>query len=132
MRAVVLGATGFIGRALVPALAKRAEVVAVSRRGDAPESDGVRALAADATDPTAIGRALEGAEVAYYLVHSLGSADFDEVDRRAAETFAREAARAQVSQIVYLGGLGDDSAESRPTSAAAPKPRRRSPRARCR
>jgi uncharacterized protein YbjT (DUF2867 family) len=114
MRAAVLGATGFIGRALVPALARRAEVVAVSRRGNAPEADGVRALAADATDATAMGRALEGVDVAYYLVHSLGAADFDEVDRRAATTFAREAERAQVSQIVYLGGLGDDSSELSP------------------
>jgi uncharacterized protein YbjT (DUF2867 family) len=114
VRAVVLGATGFIGRALVPALAERADVVAVSRSGDAPEADGVRALAADATDATAMRRALEGADVAYYLVHSLGSADFDEVDRRSAETFAREAGRAQVSQVVYLGGLGDDSSELSP------------------
>ena len=114
MRAAVLGATGFIGRALVPALAGRAEVVAVSRRGTAPEADGVRALAADATDATAMRRALEGVDVAYYLVHSLGSADFDEVDRRAATTFAREAERAHVSQIVYLGGLGDDSSELSP------------------
>jgi uncharacterized protein YbjT (DUF2867 family) len=47
--------------------------------------------------------------VAYYLVHSLGTSDFEERDRRAAETVAREAARAGVRQIVFLGGLGDDS-----------------------
>ena len=55
MKVAVLGATGFIGRALVPVLAEHAEVVAISRRGDARESTQVRAVAADATDEAAIG-----------------------------------------------------------------------------
>ena len=111
MRTAVLGATGFIGRALVPALAERHEVVAVSRSGNTPETRRVRAVAADATNPTAVRRALEGVTVLYYLIHSLGSTNFEEVDRRAAQTVAREAARAEVSQIVYLGGLGDDASD---------------------
>jgi uncharacterized protein YbjT (DUF2867 family) len=109
MRAAVVGATGFIGRALVPVLAERAEVVAVSRAGNAPAPAGVRAVAADATDARAVRDALSGVDVVYYLVHSLGSANFTEVDRHAASTVAREAERANVSQIVYLGGLGDEA-----------------------
>jgi uncharacterized protein YbjT (DUF2867 family) len=110
----VLGATGFIGRALVPALAERHEVVALSRSGNTPETPRVRAVAADATNPTAVRRALEGVTVLYYLIHSLGSTNFEEVDRRAAQTVGREAARAGVSQIVYLGGLGDDASDLSP------------------
>ncbi len=110
----MLGATGFVGRALVPALAERGEVLAVSRRGDAPAADGVRAVAADATDAAAVRPVLEGVDVVYYLVHSLGAPNFGEVDRRAAKTVAEEAARAGVSQIVYLGGLGDDGPELSP------------------
>ena len=102
----MIGATGFVGRALVPVLARRAEVVAISRRGSAPDVPGVRALAADVTG--SLRGALEGVDVAYYLVHSLGSRDFSRLDRRAAENVAHEAERAGVSQIVYLGGLGDD------------------------
>jgi uncharacterized protein YbjT (DUF2867 family) len=102
MRAAVLGATGFIGRALVPALEQEAEVVAISRHGP---------VVADATDPEALARAFEGVDVVYYLVHSLGSGDFSSVDTRAAETVAREASRAGARQIVYLGGLGDDAPE---------------------
>jgi uncharacterized protein YbjT (DUF2867 family) len=102
----VIGATGFVGRALVPALARRGEVVAVSRRGGAPDVPGVRALAADVTD--SLHGALEGVDVAYHLVHSLGSRHFADLDRRAAENVAAEAERAGVSQIVYLGGLGED------------------------
>jgi uncharacterized protein YbjT (DUF2867 family) len=106
LRAAVIGATGFVGRALVPVLAQRGEVVAISRRGGAPDLPGVRALAADVTG--AFHGALEGVDVAYHLVHSLGSRDFSSLDRRAAENVAAEAERAGVSQIVYLGGLGGD------------------------
>jgi uncharacterized protein YbjT (DUF2867 family) len=102
MRAAVFGATGFIGRALVPELEREAEVVPISRRGP---------VVADATDAAAVARALEGVDVVYYLVHSLGSSDFSSVDTRAAETVAREASRAGAGQIVYLGGLGDDAPE---------------------
>jgi len=107
VRAAVLGATGFIGRALVPALAEHADVVAVSRRGDAGASR-VTAVAADVSDATSVRATLDGVDVAYYLVQSLGSSDYAERDRRAAENVAREAERASVKQIVYLGGLGDD------------------------
>ena len=102
----MIGATGFVGRALVPVLARRGEVVAISRRGGAPDVPGVRGLAADVTD--SLDGALEGVDVVYHLVHSLGSRDFAELDRRAAENVAAEAERAGVAQIVYLGGLGED------------------------
>jgi uncharacterized protein YbjT (DUF2867 family) len=112
--AAVLGATGFIGRALVPVLAERGDVVAVSRRGDAGVQAGVRPVAADAGDGPALRAALDGVDVVYHLVHSLGSPDFSSADNRAAATVAREAARAGVSQIVYLGGLGDDAPDLSP------------------
>jgi len=108
MRIAVLGATGTVGRALVPALAEHHEVVAISRQprdGD----NGVRWVQADAADAASMERALEGIDAAYYLVHSLGTADFEERDRIAAATVARAAARCGVRQLLYLGGLGDSS-----------------------
>ena len=108
MTVAVLGATGVVGTALVSVLAESEEVVAVSRRPNGSPHEGVRTVAADVTDPTSVRRSLEGVEVAYYLVHSLGSPNYTSVDRQAAETVAREAERTGVSQLVYLGGLGDD------------------------
>lgn len=105
MRAAVLGATGFIGRALVPVLEEQADVVAVSRSGP---------VEADVTSEADVRRVLDGVDVVYYLVHSLGGRDFTSLDRRAAETVAREAARAGAQQIVFLGGLGDDAADLSP------------------
>ncbi len=114
MTVAVLGATGVVGTALVSALADSEEVVAVSRRPDASPGEGVRTVAADVTDTTSVRRLLEGVEVAYYLVHSLGTPNYASVDRQAAETVAREAERAGVSQLVYLGGLGDDRPDLSP------------------
>lgn len=108
MRIAVLGATGTVGSALVPVLAEHHEVVAISRHPRESE-DGVRWAQADATDGAAMERALAGVDAAYYLVHSLGSADFEERDRIAAATVAKAAASCGVRQLLYLGGLGDSS-----------------------
>ena len=109
MKVVVFGATGTIGRALLPVLAGEHEIVAVSRDEHPQSDDGIVWVRADATDGASVAAALAGADVAYYLVHSLGSPDFAFRDRLAAETMAREAAAVGLRQIVYLGGLGDDS-----------------------
>jgi uncharacterized protein YbjT (DUF2867 family) len=109
MRAAVLGATGFIGRALVPVLAAEHEVIAISRAAGADSRGNVRAVGADVTDARSLRTALEGVDVVYHLVHSLGASNFSEVDSRAATTVARQSARAGVKRIVYLGGLGDDA-----------------------
>lgn len=113
MKVAVFGASGTVGRPLVAELARVHDVVALSRS----ERDGpgdVKWKTADATDRDSVARVLEGVDVVYYLVHSLGSPDFEERDLRAADTTVREAERAGVKQLVYLGGLGDDSANLSP------------------
>lgn len=106
MRAVVFGASGVVGRALLPELAAHFDVVGVSRGGGSSVVDGVRWTRADVTDPDSLPGILEPEDVVVYLVHSLGRPDFADVDRAAAGNVARAAARAGASQIVYLGGLG--------------------------
>ena len=107
MKVAVFGASGTIGEPLLAELSREHDVVAVSR--SERRGDDVTWKVADATDGDSVARVLEDVEVAYYLVHSLGSADFEGTDLEAAETTAREAERAGVKQLVYLGGLGDDS-----------------------
>jgi uncharacterized protein YbjT (DUF2867 family) len=114
MRVAVFGATGVIGRELVDALVSDHQIVAVSRRPPSSADEGVTWMAADATDPFAVSRALDDVEVVYYLIHSLGSRDFEARDRRAADVMARMAETAGVRQIVYLGGLGDDAPDLSP------------------
>jgi uncharacterized protein YbjT (DUF2867 family) len=107
MRVAVVGANGFVGRALSVALvAARFDVIALSRR--APEIDGATGRSVDVADRAALEAALAGSEVAFYLVHSLSAEDFRARDRQLAEGFGRAAAAAGVRRIVYLGGLGHD------------------------
>jgi uncharacterized protein YbjT (DUF2867 family) len=110
MKVAVLGATGTVGQALLPLLVEEHDVLAVSRRPPRA-TGGVRWAAADATEGAALQKVLAGVDAAYYLVHSLGSRDFEQRDRLAAATVAREAERAGVRRLIYLGGLGDESAD---------------------
>ena len=107
MRVTVFGSTGVIGRALLPLLAAEHEVVAVSRAAR-DDGDGIRWVEADVASGEGVADALEGADVAYYLVHSLGARDFERRDLEAAANVSRAAAQAHLQQIVYLGGLGGD------------------------
>ena len=77
-----------------------------------PWSGDIDIAVADALDRTAVQQALEGVDVAYYLIHSLGTgASFEQRDREAAGIFADAAVAAGVKRIVYLGGIvsGDGS-----------------------
>jgi uncharacterized protein YbjT (DUF2867 family) len=111
MRVAVVGATGTIGRPLVEALtAAGHRVTAISRSGSpVPGTDTVKA--ADASDAAAMHDALVGAEVVYHLVHSLGQPDFEATDRAAARAVAGGAAAGGASQVVFLGGLGEEGAD---------------------
>jgi uncharacterized protein YbjT (DUF2867 family) len=111
VRTVVLGASGVVGRALLPQLRARSEVVAVSRRPLPPE-EGVAWEQADVTEREALAAIFRPGDVVLHLVHSLGRPDFAEVDRLAAENVARAAEQTGVRQIVYLGGLGSEGTDS--------------------
>ena len=86
------------------------DVRAMTRRPAEYDGPGT-AVGGDVHDPATLAAALDGIEVAYYLVHSLDAADFEDRDARAAQAFGEAAADAGVRQIVYLGGLGAEGAE---------------------
>lgn len=107
---LVLGASGYVGSYLVPHLAAMGRRVRASARNRAVLEgrgwDGVELVEADALVPATLAAALEGVEVAYYLVHSMAAGrDFPDLDRTAADHFRAAAEAAGVRRIVYLGGV---------------------------
>jgi uncharacterized protein YbjT (DUF2867 family) len=108
MRVVVAGASGFVGNRLCPELSAAGhEVRAMTRKPERYGGVGTPVLG-DVQDPETLPAALEGCQVAYYLVHSLDDDDFEAKDARAATAFGEAAAAAGLERIIYLGGLGDD------------------------
>lgn len=106
---LVAGGSGFVGRRLVAALDETGQAVRVMTRHPEEHRGPGDPVRGDVSDPDSLGEPLDGVRAAYYLVHSLGSDDFEERDAAAAIAFGTAAGRAGVEQIIYLGGLGDDA-----------------------
>ena len=111
MRILVAGSTGYVGGNLVSKLVEAGhEVTCVVRnrsRVGGHALAGTRIAQADALDAASLLPALEGVDVAYYLIHSMAGekAGFADRDRQAARNFATAAKQAGVRRIIYLGGL---------------------------
>jgi uncharacterized protein YbjT (DUF2867 family) len=111
---LLTGATGFVGRRLAPVLVERGhDVRAMTRHPDDYDGPGA-GVYGDVGDVDSLGKALDGVDLAVYLVHSLDDTDFERKDAEAAAAFGRVAAENGVQQIVYLGGLGAEDEELSP------------------
>jgi uncharacterized protein YbjT (DUF2867 family) len=115
--ALVAGATGFVGQRLTRALLDGGAAVRAIVRD--PAGAPARGLAergaelrkGDVTDRATLAGAFDGVQTAYYLVHGMaGGSGFHERELDGARNFARAAAEGGVARVVYLGGLGDESA----------------------
>ena len=115
-RLLVTGASGFVGGRLIDALGPDSGLrclVRDSRSFEAP--DGADVVEADLMEPETLPPALDGIDVAYYLVHSMepgGGAGFADKDRLSAENFAAAVVECGVRRVIYLGGVSSTAGDS--------------------
>lgn len=114
MIVLVAGASGFVGSRLGPALLEAGHSVRAMTRYPEKYQGAGQPVRADVRDARSLAAAVRGCDAAYYLVHSLDMAGFEEQDAEAARTFGSAAARAGLRRIVYLGGLGSDDDDLSP------------------
>ncbi len=108
---LLTGATGYIGRRLKHKLLEdNTNRIKLLVRHANSLSDSVRQhteiIEGSTFDKDSLDKALQGVDVAYYLIHSLGNDDYAELDRKSAMNFREAAIKAGVKKIIYLGGLG--------------------------
>jgi uncharacterized protein YbjT (DUF2867 family) len=122
-RVLVLGATGFIGKRLVTALAEKKMKMRILARTPekaqriVPEGADVEIMQGDLMRKKSLEDALDGIHSCYYLVHSMGgksigtNLDFAKKDKQAAGNFIKASQATGLKRVIYLGGLGEAGKE---------------------
>jgi len=109
---LIAGATGYVGSRLVPRLLEKGyRVRCLARNPDKLKNrswNKVEIVQGDVLDISSLEAALKNIDIAYYLVHAMGTlGDFRQKDSQSARNFASAAKIDGVKRIIYLGGLGD-------------------------
>ncbi|WP_157865736.1 NAD(P)H-binding protein [Bdellovibrio bacteriovorus] len=117
MKVAIAGASGFVGKALIKELQGHHEVVALSRSSKKDSGDGIEWRSCDLFSLLDAEKALQGCDVAVYLVHSmrpsaqLTQGTFEDFDLIVADNFVRAAETCGVKRIFYLGGMCPENSQ---------------------
>ena len=124
MRILLTGATGYIGRRLLPVLAKQGhEVVCCVRDADrfnppTSVSNYIKVIEVDFLKPETLENIPRDIDAAYFLIHSMSSSnDYEELERQAAKNFMRVINQTAVQQVIYLSGMINEASLSKHLSS---------------
>ncbi len=120
MKILLTGATGYIGKRLLPALVEQGHHVVCCVRDPkrftppASLSAHITTIMVDLLKPDTLENIPKDAEAAFYLVHSMSVAsNYDELELRSAENFRKALERTKISHVVYLSGIINEEKLSR-------------------
>lgn len=111
MKILLTGATGYIGKRLLPVLLQHGHEVVCAVRDSGrvdlkkfkPEK--VKLIECDLLDPESLKKLPLDIGAAYYLVHSMTGKDFEEQEKDSAKHFVKYLDTTQARQLIYLGGI---------------------------
>ncbi len=111
MKVLITGSTGYIGRRLKQKLLNKQNIdltlLVRNKNTLSPEAQKqAKIIEGDTFDIPSLEKALDGVDVAYYLIHSLNKEDYKNLDKISAQNFVNTAEKCGVKKIIYLGGLG--------------------------
>jgi len=111
MKVLLTGANGYIGRRLKKVLTELANVdlrIFVRNKKSLSKEilEKYEVVEGDSFDKDALEKALDGVDVAYYLIHSLNKENYKDLDKLSAQNFIEVAELCKVKRVIYLGGLG--------------------------
>lgn len=111
MKVLLTGSTGYIGRRLKQLLEENEDIqirLLVRNKNKFPpqKNKNIEIVEGDTLNKDSLIKALEGIDTAYYLVHSLNSKDYKNLDKQSAKNFIDACEINNVKRVIYLGGLG--------------------------
>jgi uncharacterized protein YbjT (DUF2867 family) len=121
MKILLTGATGYIGKRLLPILVEQGHEVICGVRDKnrfycpIELRKNVSVVEVDFLEPETMEAIPTDVEVAYYLIHSMSGEDtnYDELESISAENFVSRMDQTKVKQVIYLSGIVNDSSLSK-------------------
>ncbi len=120
MKILLTGATGYIGKRLLPVLIEQGHTIVCcvrdSNRFSPPKSllDKIEVLEVDFLDAQSVDKIPKDIDAAYYLIHSMSSSSqYEQLELKTAEHFREKLERTKAKQVLYLGGIVNEDSLSR-------------------
>jgi len=102
MKILLTGANGYIGRRLKEKLLHEDISLRVLARNPKSLSTDIEVFQGNSFDVKSLENALEGIDIAYYLIHSLQEKNYRELDKLSAHNFLNAAIKQKVKRILFI------------------------------